>query len=339
MKKIRLSLSENIYKTPKKIIKKSHKELAYLNLYPHDYYSKVKETISNYYDYTNNNIFLSNGSDEMIFLCLLRYYNKNKKIILTNKTFLGYKHATNALNIEYLEIKLDNFKVNINKFYAHLDDNISLIYICNPHNPTGTIVDKHDLEKLINKCKSKNIFVMVDEAYMDYCDDSDNSVVDLLPKYDNLIIIKTLSKIFPMAGIRFGFALSQEQNISNLSNFKMLSYSVNRIACVMAIEYFSNSKYRRKIIKKNKKNKYYFYKKLVKSHLSFIETNTNFIMIKKPDIPINITIYLKKLYEIEILDLKSIGYEEYIRVTIGSKKQIDYFIDSLNEIITKYKRK
>lgn len=340
MTKIRLSLSENPYKIPKKTINKLYEELPYLNLYPHDYYNEIKDIIACYYGYSSKNVYLSNGSDEMIFLCLLKYGNRNKKILLNEKTFMGYKHSANALKTKYIEVKLENYKVNIKNFYNYLNDDISLVYICNPHNPTGTVINKYDLEAFINRCEPKDIMVVVDEAYMDYCDDNNNnSVVDLLPKYKNLIVIKTLSKIFPMAGIRFGFALSQEQNIANLSRFKMLPYSVNRIACIMAIEFFKNNNYRKQIIESNKNNKYYLYNKLVKLGLSFIESETNFIMIKKPDIPIEITKYLKELYGIEVLDLKTIGYDKYIRVTIGTKNQIDYFITSTNKILLDYVRK
>ena len=335
-KYIRLSLSENPNSFPEKIKERIKKEIDDINLYPMDYYDEVKNILGKSYNLNKNNIYITNGSDEAIFFSLLTFGKQNGKVLISKKTFDGYVCSAKALKLNFEEVALVDFKVDLNAIKKSIDDNVTLIYICNPHNPTGTILRKNDLIEFISYCSLRKIKVVVDEAYMEYSR-SDNSVIDFINDFDNLIVIKTFSKLYPMAGIRFGFLLSNTENIKKISTLKMLPYNVNRLACVTAIECLKDSIFLETILKNNDDMKQYVYQELNKLDIEYLKSNTNFIMIKFPaNIPNFAKILLEK-YRVEIKDLSELGLNMYGRLTLGKKEEMDVVFKSILTIKNNYK--
>lgn len=335
-KYIRLSLSENPNSFPEKIKDRIIKEIDDINLYPIDYYDEVKNILGKSFNLNKENVYITNGSDEAIFFSLLTFGKQNEKVLINQKTFDGYICSAKALNLNFEEIDLVDFKVDLNTIKEAIDDNVTLIYICNPHNPTGTILEKNVLIEFISFCSLRRIKVVVDEAYMEYSR-SDNSVIDFINTFDNLIVIKTFSKIYPMAGIRFGFILSNTENIKKISALKMLPYNVNRLACVLAIECLKDSTFLENILINNDEMRKYTYQELDKLGIEYLKSNTNFIMIKFPtNIPNFAKILLEK-YGIEIKDLSGLGLNMYGRMTLGKKEEMDAVFKSILKIKNNYK--
>lgn len=330
---IRMSLSENVNCIPKKIENKIVQEIKKINLYPHDYYTIVKEKLAEYYGVSSNNISISNGSDEMILNSCLAFKEPEKITLINSCTFDGYKKCLKITGHIYIEVPLCNNKIDLKLFYKTIDSKVSLIFLCNPHNPTGSTLNSKELEKFICYCHNKQIKVFIDEAYMEFDDNSSKkSVITLIPKYENLFVIKTFSKIYPMAGIRFGFIISSESNIKIIDEYK-LPFNVNRISCVMAIECIKDKTFLKNIVKTNASNKEYFCNNLRNEKIEFLESSTNFIMIKIPKLADEIANMLYAQYDIEVKKLSDLGLNDYLRVSVGTIDEINSFISAIAKIM------
>ena len=190
----------------------------YLNLYPDDNYTQLKEAIVNYIGCKIENISVGNGSSELLDLCVKTFVDTNELILSLDPTFSMYSIYAKIVNSRYIGAGEGNdFIINVDDVIKSIkENNPKLTIICNPNNPTGTIIKRDDVLRIV---KSTDNVVIVDEAYMEF---SNESVVDEIENYDNLIVVKTMSKAFSMAveagrlayKSKFG-AASREANASS----------------------------------------------------------------------------------------------------------------------------
>lgn len=187
--------------------------------YPHSLKPK-KAIIEFWKEYTNtkitnDNIILCDGSIAALFLINKLFIEKGDKVLGVAPQFPEYGADVAAIGGIFDTYTLkpeNNYKFMANEFIAMIDDNLKLIYLDNPNNPTGQIIPLDDIEKILKAAMEKNIVVLVDEAYGDYMS-CDNSSVTLIPKYENLIVTKTFSKAYGLAGLRGGYIV-QNQNLT-----------------------------------------------------------------------------------------------------------------------------
>ncbi|WP_246225737.1 histidinol-phosphate transaminase [Enterobacteriaceae endosymbiont of Donacia crassipes] len=185
-----------------------------LNRYPEQQPKKLLNAYSKYINLNNENILITRGADEGIDIIMRTFCEEHDKILFCPPTYDMYRVTANILNIKYLiifSIK-DNWKINFNKIKKNLK-NIKIIYFCNPNNPTGNILNQNDIIKLLELTKNKTIIV-IDEAYIEFC--IDQTMIYFINKYENLIILRTLSKAFGLAGLRCGFILTNKYIINIL---------------------------------------------------------------------------------------------------------------------------
>ena len=187
------------------------------NRYPDPHQAVLKETVAKLKLVSPNNVFLGNGSDEVIDLIFRIFANPGKdKVIICPPTYGMYQVSANINDVEIVNIPLlSNFQLNKQAILNTIeqDTDIKLIFICSPNNPTGNLIE--EVEEVIEKF---NGIVIVDEAYVDYSPDA--SKVPLINSYSNLIVLQTLSKAWGLAGVRVGFAFAQSEIIALLNKIK-----------------------------------------------------------------------------------------------------------------------
>lgn len=189
-----------------------------LNRYPDPYQRELKRAISRIKNIPEENIFLGNGSDEIIDLCFRIFCTPGSDKALTfYPTYGMYEVAASVNDIEIIKIHLnDDFQININDITPWLpDNNLKLILICSPNNPSGNCIRTETMEKIISGFKG---IVLVDEAYIDFA--SAPSLKDSVAKYPNLIVMQTFSKAFGMASARVGMAFADQGIIKYLNKMK-----------------------------------------------------------------------------------------------------------------------
>lgn len=330
---LKLNANENPYNPSIKIIKNIFKEIKFLGniikYYPDPESINIKNIISKYYNIKIEEIFLGNGSDEVLAHSFLLFFKSKKILYIQDITYLFYESYIKLYKINYSIISLNkNFTIIKKKII----NNTGNILITNPNAPTGKIINYLNLEKII--FNNKKSIILIDEAYIDF-DLKKNKTINLVKKYKNILICKTLSKSRSLAGLRIGFIIGNKKFIKNLNKIKnsFNTYPINILSQkILKSLYLNDIEYIKKK-KKINKNKKFLIKNLKKLKFKIINSKSNFILINNNNININILIKNLKKKKIFIRKFEIPKIENFARISVGNKNNckklllnIKYFI-------------
>ena len=189
---VKLDANEGDKDLYRDLLKKLGESDITLNYYPDDSYSELKKEINNYVGYEPKNITVGNGSSELLDLCVKTFVDKDETILSLDPTFSMYSIYAQVFSAKYIGAKAEeDFKVNVDSIIKDIkENNPKLIILCNPNNPTGSVLTKKEVRKIV---KSTDALIALDEAYMEF---GDESLIDEVMDYENLLIVKTVSKAF-----------------------------------------------------------------------------------------------------------------------------------------------
>nr|WP_312291148.1 threonine-phosphate decarboxylase CobD [Clostridium chromiireducens] len=247
--------------------------------YPDITYFELKNSIGEYENINIDNIILGNGAAEVLFN-IVKGINPKKSLILA-PTFSEYEEAVRAVNgdIIYYELKEENNFCIQEDILEHIDDKIDLMFICNPNNPTGVITSKDLLEKILIKAQENNVILLIDESFLDFMEE-DLSMISYINKYENLVIIKSLTKFFALPGIRIGYAIC---NSLLKEKVEMISpaWNINILAEIATKVAVKDDNYITESIKFIKNEKEYLFNELRQiKELKVFKPSVNFILLK-----------------------------------------------------------
>ncbi len=298
-----------------------------LNLYPDSNAYLLRTKLSAYTNVDTSQIVVGNGSSEMIELMLKTYIETGDVVLSFEPSFSMYAIYATIYNGSYIGVpsKAD-FKLDIDDMIDYANKyNPKLIFLCSPNNPTGQIIPQGDIIKLTN---STNALICLDEAYIEFSEQS-ISMMSMVNQFDNLIVIRTFSKAFGLAGIRLGYLVSNLNIVSELYKVKS-PYNLNAVSQSLGIYALS------KIDKVNsytdavKKERFIVQKALSKLKLKVYPSEGNFIFFESFEPHL-----YKKLIDKDIrIRAFSENLKNYYRVTIGSLDENKQFIEAMKEIIT-----
>lgn len=299
-----------------------------LNRYPDPYQKKLKAAISEYKSIAVENIFLGNGSDEIIDLCFRVFCTPGKDKVLTfTPTYGMYEVSATVNDITVIKVPLnDRFQIDLPEVKTQLTDkNLKLIFICSPNNPTGNSMNYSDVEYII---RSFNGIVVIDEAYIDFSDQI--SFIKLIEKYPNLIIMQTFSKAFGLAAVRVGMAFMDKVIIQYFNKIKP-PYNIstlNQNASLKKLAGTSNVKKQIASIKKERGRVINTLKKM-KIVEEIYPSDANFVLIKVKD---STSVYNSLISKKIIIRNRHSVAENCLRLTIGKKSENDSLLKALNII-------
>ena len=312
----------------KEILKK---RLDSMSLYPDLFSTSLRSDLKKYIRLPKSNLVVGNGAIEIIYNFCNAFLSK-KRILIHVPTFGEYEAATKLADCKISFFKTMNLSKNLDSFISKIPTN-GCVFVCNPNNPTGTILSKEQLSKIILIAQQKSCLVFVDECFIELVPQSNQSVLNLIKKYDNLFVLRSLTKSFGLAGIRIGYGVGSKQMIDILQKTK-IPWSVNVLAQeagIIAIKNKSHMAKSKSIIKKE----YVFLKKKINAIEGFEcqESFTNFILIKTKQNSTKIQKQLLK-HKILIRDCKNFrGLNNYyIRIAIKSHKDNLKLVEALETI-------
>ena len=296
----------------------------YLNLYPDDNYTQLKEAIVNYIGCKIENISVGNGSSELLDLCVKTFVDTNELILSLDPTFSMYSIYAKIVNSRYIGAGEGNdFTINVDDVIKSIEENDpKLTIICNPNNPTGTTIKRDDVLRIV---KSTDNVVIVDEAYMEF---SNESVVDEIENYDNLIVVKTMSKAFSMAGIRTGYLIANEELVKTIEKVRP-PYNLNSISALLATKALKEKEKMLSYVENLKVEREKIYEKLIDMGVKAYRSGANFVFFSSP-----IDNLAEKLIDNDVLIRKFGGkLDNYYRVTVGSPKENEAFLNAMKKIV------
>lgn len=298
-----------------------------LNLYPDSNANLLRTKLSAYTNVPTSQIVVGNGSSEMIELILKTFIESGDNVLSFEPSFSMYTIYTSIYNGNYIGVPSKaNFKLDIDDMIAYANKyNPKLIFICSPNNPTGQMIPQTDIIKLI---KSTDALICLDEAYIEFSEQS-SSMMSMVNQFDNLMVIRTFSKAFGLAGIRLGYLVSNQNLVNELYKVKS-PYNLNTMTQSLGVYALSKIdqviKYTKSIIKE----RLIVEKALSTLNLKVYPSEANFIFFQslEPDL-------YKKLIDKDIrIRSFSDNLKNYFRVTIGSPNENKQFIEAMKEIIT-----
>jgi histidinol-phosphate aminotransferase len=299
-----------------------------LNRYPDPYQKELKAAISKIKGIKEENIFLGNGSDEIIDLCFRVFCNPGvDKALIFTPTYGMYEVSASVNDIEVLKIPLiENFQIDIKKVkYLISDKNLKLIFICSPNNPTGNCMNLSDVEDIIKNFRG---IVVIDEAYIDFSDKP--SFINMVDKYPTLIVMQTFSKAFGLASVRVGMAFSNQALIKYFNKMKP-PYNIGTINQKAALRKISKVKEAKSQIIKIKKEKLRLSSYLEKMKLidKVYPSDANFLLVKVKDANY---IYNYLVDKSIIVRNRSNIIHNCLRITVGTRAENSKLIKALNSI-------
>jgi histidinol-phosphate aminotransferase len=327
---VRLSSNENPYGPSAAALKAMTDGFGLAWRYPDEYADMLAEELARTHNVPVGQVLLGDGSGEILKLSAAAFTNKDKKLVIANPTFEAIARHAVVADAEVVKIELaSDYSHDLKKMLAAANG-AGLVYICNPNNPTASLTPKTEMLDFLAKLSPATI-VLVDEAYHHYVESKDyETVVPLVKQYPNLIVARTFSKIYGMAGLRCGYCVTQRENIATLRTHQTWD-SVNIMALVAALASLKDPDHVARGRNLNNEVKKTVYAELDALGYRYIPSHANFMMID-----------LRREVRPVIDALRNRGVEvgrlfpalpNFMRVTIGTGSEMKQFLSAFKEVM------
>ena len=308
--------------------------LEHANRYPDFNCRELLQALSEYENVQKDNIFCSNGWIESIFRLLNFLRPKNALIIAP--TFNEFEHALESINckINYYYLNEENDFALDEGILDYIDQDIDIVYICNPNNPTAQLTEKKLIEKILAYCEKVDANVVIDECFMDFVSDKEEySANKLLGIYSNLIILKSLSKTYSMAGVRLGYCMSSNIKIMDGIREYGPTWNVSSMAQAAGIAAVQETDYLKESIKYIEEQKGYLIDKLEMINLKVYPSYANFILFKcEKDIDLKYELLQYGILIRDCSDYEGLG-AGYYRIAVKKDEDNKLLIRALKNIL------
>ncbi|PYK78345.1 MAG: aminotransferase [Verrucomicrobia bacterium] len=326
---VRLSSNENPYGPSSQGLKAMTNVFHLACRYPDENAAALIEKLGKLNNVTPDQILLGDGSGEVLKLCAETFTGAQRgKLVVADPTFEAILHHATVNGAEVVKVPLTNsFAHDLDKM-AEVS-NAALVYICNPNNPTASITPKNELHDFISKTPSQTM-ILVDEAYFHYADSSEyGSVIPLIKDHPNLIVARTFSKVYGMAGLRCGYAVGQPETITRLRNHQSWD-SVNIMAVAAASASLDDADQVANGRRLNQETRTFVTTQLEAMGYNSIPSQANFIMfdVKRPVVPL---IKALKDMNVEVGRLFP-ALPNHMRLTIGKKNEMEAFLSAFRQV-------
>ena len=304
-----------------------------LGRYPDGAAYQCKEALASFLQVDKNQISLGNGSDTLFEAILKIAVSKeaNENVVFSEYGFAAYPIACNGLNVPFKIAKSKNYGHDLSEMKKAIDANTRVVFIANPNNPTGTLLTKSEIEDFIESIPSTT-YLVLDEAYYEYAKEYDYpESIKLLNKHPNLIITRTFSKAYGLAGMRFGFSISSEE-ISDRLNRVRLPFNVNSFAQTIAPIALKDQQHIDNTVTLNKNELQRWYDFLDGNNLEYIKSFCNFVTVQFPKSGIELyNLLLKRGVIARPLDPYQM--DQHLRISIGNQEENNFAMEQLSELI------
>ena len=329
---IKLNTNENPYPpSPKaaEAIKRVAEEDT-LRLYPDPTAAELVQAIADVYHVSPKQIFVGVGSDDVLAMAFMTYFNSDKPILFPDITYSFYDVWAEEFRIPYEQIPLDeNFCIVPEQYFAENHPNGGIVFP-NPNAPTGVELSLSAIESILQH--NPDVVVIVDEAYVDFGGVSAMSLVD---KYDNLLVVQTFSKSRAMAGIRIGFAVGSKKAIGYLKDvkFSFNSYTMNAPSIAWGTASIRDDGYFKETVGKIINTRERVKKELAGLGFTFPDSMSNFIFASHETIPAAELFQALKQEGIYVRYFNKPRIDNYLRITVGTDEEMDRLLTFLKQII------
>ena len=325
---IKLNTNENPYPPAPGVVEAlKNFDTDKLRLYPDPTAGMLVEAIAKYKGLDSNQVFVGVGSDDVLAMAFLTFFNSEKPIFFPDITYSFYDVWANMLRIPFETKALDDdFQIKKEDYYG---ENGGVVFP-NPNAPTGILMPLSEIEDII--AHNRDVIVVVDEAYIDF---GGESALPLIEKYDNLLVVQTFSKSRSLAGMRLGFAMGNEKLIRYINDVKYSfnSYTLNQTALVLGVQAIRDREYFEETCAKVIATREWTKCELKKLGFSFGDSMSNFIFATHERVPAKEIFEALREHNIFVRYFSKPRIDNYLRISIGTQQEMEHLIAFLTDYL------
>ena len=333
---VKLASNENPMGCSPRVTLAVTEQLGQLSRYPDGNGYYLKQALADFNDVNANQITLGNGSDDLLDILARSFVGADDAIVYSQYAFVVYPMLAKMQGATGIEVPAQRFGHNLKAMSQAVQDNSNtkIVFIANPNNPTGTQLEQKELYQFVASVPS-SVLVVLDEAYIEYSPESNNRA--LLDEFDNVIIVRTFSKAYGLAGLRVGYALSSVP-VADLLNRIRQPFNVSRIGLAAAAAALADQDFIEKTRLTNDEQMRWLEKQFDALGLGFVKSHANFIMVEVQVEMEDITaasIHQALLEQgVIVRPLDAYGLPNWLRITVGVAEDNLRLIDTLRSILT-----
>jgi histidinol-phosphate aminotransferase len=332
---IKLGSNENPWGPSPKAMEAIRHEIKSINRYPESQLKELVHEMAQYSGVEDNQVIVGgDGADEIIDVLAKTFIDEGDEFIVPLPSYMYYEYLLQQYGARpvYAKWDLDKNELDVDSIFDSITPKTKMIFLCSPNNPTGTLINKETLSDIASK--NPEILIVIDEAYFEY---SEVTNKDLINEFDNIFIIRTMSKVLGLAGMRIGYGLACEQIIEYMHRIKPV-FSLTRLSFVAALNTFRDKDYIKESIEKGIESREYLYEELSKiDSLNVFPSKSNFMLIGIKDTGFTAAELARELMKkgIIVRDCTSFkGLDEYwIRISICTLEEDKKFIEIIKEVL------
>ena len=329
---VKLASNENLLGPSSRAMEAIRRELPQIYLYPEAPCTVLRQALAKKFAIPEGKIVISNGADNLILMIANAFVDEGDEVVMADPTFSVYTNVTQIMGGKPIKVRLKDFTHDLDTMLKKVNRRTKLIFVCNPNNPTGTIVSQKSFNHFLSALP-KRVIVVMDEAYGDFAEDPFYpNGVDYVKAEKQVIVLRTFSKVYGLAGLRIGFALGRKDLVDCLYQVRD-PFPVHRLAQVAAKAALNDRDHVVNSIQLVHEGRRYLYKELDKMGLLYVPSQANFVFIDFGRDAEGVFQALLKEGIIIRTD-RTWGYPTFARITVGRMKDNRRFIRALK----KYKK-
>lgn len=329
---VKLASNENPLGPSPLAVEAVREALSTVHLYPDAGCFRLREALSRRLGVDPDHILVTHGADEAFDLLAYAFLNRGDRVVVGDPTFSSYELAARTMGAEVRRIPLRDYRQDIPAMLGAVDARTKMVILCSPLNPTGTTVSAAELEEVLSSLPSR-VLLVLDEAYLEYVTDPAHpDALQYFSRYPGMVITRTFSKIYGLAGLRVGYALCSSPVREALEKVK-LPFNVNRLAQVAAEAALRDEEHLTRSREMNEVGKRFLYRVLEENGFDYVPTQANFILVKNGNCPDLFQALLRR--GIIVRDGGALGIPGHVRITIGDQEQNRRLEKALREIAGK----
>ncbi len=325
---VRLSSNENPFGFSPKVKEAIFSSLHKLNRYPDGNFKKARKLVADKFSLTPEEVIFGNGLDEIIELFCKVFIDEGEKVVVTDPCFPIYEIFSKLYGGRVLKVPLKDFKVDVDGMCSSVKD-ARAVFINNPLNPTGTAIGFEDIKKILDSLPSDGV-LFLDEAYVEFMENPPDSS-SLLKEGYPLVIGRTLSKAYGLAGMRIGYAMAHRVVVEAMRSSRQ-PYSLGVLEEAASEAALSDENFLRDVVERIRKERKKLEEGFRKLGLEFVESQANFLLVRFGE-------RIEEIYEglkergIFVRRMDAYGFPHYVRVSVGSGKENELLLDALQELL------
>lgn len=324
---VKLASNENSWGFSSGVVDAITEALPEIFRYPDSKTHNLRLNLAASFGLMENHLIFGNGSEEIIKLIAMAFFRTGDEILMGLPTFPRYSSVSKMMGAIPIEISCDNGYYPLDGILNNVTSRTRAIFLCNPNNPTGTAVGEGDLRRFMSQVP-KDVLVIFDEAYYEFMDIRFSGLAFL--KDHPIIVLRTFSKAYGLAGLRIGFAAACPELIDGLERVRE-PFNVNILAQAAALAAWNDEKHLQKVVEQNSGERSYVTGVLAKSGVQIFPSQTNFVMAFFPEAGSKLN---ERLLDRGIIVRPGVafGYPDALRITIGTREENDRMLDALSDL-------